>query len=144
MSISLITKKIVKSLSLVVTGGMIYYICELVFRGKSHWTMFLVGGICFFFIGLINEIMPWNLSIIWQAIIGGGIITGIEFAAGVLINMVFKLNVWDYSNVPFNIFGQICLPFSLLWILLSIIAIFIDDFIRWSLFNEEKPHYKLF
>ena len=54
-----------------------------------------------------------------------------------------ELEVWDYSNLPFNFMGQICLPFSFAWTLLSGVAIVVDDYLRYLLFGEEKPHYKI-
>ena len=51
------------------------------------------------------------------------------------------MDVWDYSNMPFNILGQICLPFTILWFFISILAIVLDDWIRYIMFDEEKPHY---
>lgn len=125
-------------------GGLLYTVIELIFRGHTHWTMFIVGGLCFVLVGSINEIMPWNTSLILQCVIGAAIITGIEFVSGCIINLWLGWNVWDYSDVPFNLLGQVCLPFSFLWIVLSAIAIVVDDYIRYFLFGEEKPRYKLF
>ena len=51
------------------------------------------------------------------------------------------LNIWDYSNMPLNLWGQICLPFSCLWFFLSAVAIILDDELRYNIFGEEKPHY---
>ena len=79
-----------------------------------------------------------------QGLIGSGIITVLEFLTGVLVNIVLHLNVWDYSNMPLNVLGQICLPFSLLWVIIAIGAIILDDYIRYCFFDEEKPRYKLF
>ena len=41
-----------------------------------------------------------------------------------------------------HLLGQICLPFSLLWVALSVLCIFVDDALRWRLFHEEKPRYR--
>ena len=40
-----------------------------------------------------------------------------------IVNIILQWNVWDYSNVPFNVMGQICLPFSIIWFFLSLPAI---------------------
>ena len=133
----------VKALVLWSIGGLIYICCELLFRGYSHWTMFLVGGICFLCIGAINELIPWKMPIWQQAIIGAAIVTVIEFISGYIINIGMGWNVWDYSDMPFNVLGQICLPFTAIWFLLAAIAIIFDDYLRYWLFGEEKPHYKL-
>lgn len=103
--------------------------------------MFLLGGLCFVLIGLINEVIPWDMGIIWQGIIGSGIVTSLELIFGLILNVYLKLNIWDYSNLPFNFMGQICLYFSIAWIFLSLIAIVLDDYLRYWFFNEEKPHY---
>lgn len=133
--------KALRLLVLIGIGGLLYVLIELVFRGRSHWTMFIVGGLCFWLIGLINEVIPWEMSFWKQCIIGAVIVTAVEFLAGCIINLGLGWNVWDYSNIPFNILGQICLPFSLIWILISAVAIVIDDHLRYWIYGEEKPHY---
>ena len=39
-------KKISEYLFLWGIGGWIYYSLEIIFRGFSHWSMFVLGGIC--------------------------------------------------------------------------------------------------
>lgn len=53
-----------------------------------------------------------------KCLLGAVIITVIEFIFGVVFNIIFHMNVWNYENTPFNLFGQICLPYSILWFLL--------------------------
>ena len=127
-----------------ILGGFVYYSIELAFRGYSHWTMFILGGLCYTLLGLINEILPWDTYIEVQGIIGSIIITSLEFLFGYILNIVLDLHIWDYSNVPGNILGQICLPYSLLWCVLSIVGIVFDDIIRYKYFNEEEPRYESF
>lgn len=131
-----------RPLVLIGIGGLLYVMIELVFRGRTHWTMFLVGGLCFWLIGLINEIIPWEMLLWKQCIAGAVIVTTVEFISGCIINLGLGWNVWDYSNMPLNFLGQICLPFSLLWVLLSAVAIVLDDYLRYWMYGEEKPHYK--
>ena len=133
--------KAIKYLVLGWIGGAVYVIMEMAFRGRSHWTMFILGAICFVLLGLINEILPWSTPIEIQAIVGSCIITTCEFITGCIVNLCLGWNIWDYSNMPFNILGQICLPFTILWFFISILAIVLDDWIRYIMFDEEKPHY---
>lgn len=77
-------------------------------------------------------------------LIGGGIVTVLELPTGLVVNVWLHWGVWDYSNMPLNLWGQICLPYSLLWVLISLAAILLDDWLRWKLFYEEKPRYTLF
>lgn len=138
------TKELAKDIILWLVGGAIYVGIEFLYRGSSHWTMFIVGGLCFLFIGFINEFLPWDLALWKQMLIGGAIITIIEFLSGCVINLWLGWGVWDYSHIPLNILGQICLPFFFAWVGLSLIGIVLDDVIRWLCFGEEKPRYKIF
>lgn len=113
-------------------GGWIYTGMELIWRGRTHWSMFILGGLCFVLVGLINEHhYKWNQSLILQSIIGAVLITALEFLTGCIVNLWLKWNVWDYSNLPFNLLGQICLYFFLLWIPMSTLCIVLDDWIRY-------------
>lgn len=126
---------------LFIFGGAAYIVIEILWRGYTHWAMFFVGGLCFLLVGEINEFIPWEMAFWKQMIIGGAIITGVELVSGIILNLVLKWNVWDYSKMPLNFLGQICLPFTLAWIGLSAVAITLDDFLRYLWFDEKFPHY---
>lgn len=131
----------IKMIALLLIGGAIYFCIEILWRGYSHVSMFLLGGICFVLLGLINEFLSWNMGLLWQSLIGTGIVTLLELITGLIVNIHLGLNVWDYSNLPLNFMGQISVVYGLLWIPLSCAAIVLDDYIRFWLFNEEYPHY---
>lgn len=137
-------RTILKHAVLALIGGCVYFLIELFWRGHSHWTMAVMGGVCFILIGDINEFIPWNMPLILQGGIGSVVITAMELFCGVVLNLWLKLDIWDYSTMPFNFLGQICLPFSLLWVALSIVAVILDDWLRYWLFKEERPTYKFF
>ena len=134
--------KTLEYLTLLVIGGTIYVGLENLWRGYSHISMFFVGGFCFILIGLINEVYPWDMPFWKQVLIGDVMVLMVEFTSGVILNIILKLNVWDYSDLPFNILGQICLPFAILWLPIVAIGIVLDDYIRYLFFNEPKPKYK--
>lgn len=136
-------KYFVKYLTLLLIGGAAYYCIELLSRGVSHWTMFLVGGICFILVGIINEITP-KMPLIRQMLISAIIITAIEFVAGCILNLWLGWNIWDYSDEFGNFLGQICPKHTIYWFLLSSVGIVVDDYIRYFLFGEEKPKYRIF
>jgi uncharacterized membrane protein len=136
-------KQILKLCVLALIGGITYMLIELAWRGYSHISMFILGSLCFLLLGGINEFLPWELGFVWQMLIGAGIVTILELIFGIVVNVWLELEVWDYSNLPFNFMGQICLPFSFAWTLLSGVAIVVDDYLRYWLFGEEKPHYKI-
>ena len=132
-----------KYLVLMATGGLLYVVLELIWRGRSHWTMFLLGGICFMALGLINEILPWSLALWKQMLIGVAIITVLEFLTGCIVNLWLGCNIWDYSHLPGNILGQICPQYCLLWLPVSLAGIVLDDWLRYWWWGEARPHYKI-
>ena len=132
-----------KYLFLFVTGGLLYNIIEIAFRGWSHWTMFILGGICFIGLGLINEVIPWEMPLWQQVLIGASIITGLEFVTGCIVNLWLGWAVWDYSGMPGNILGQICPQYAIYWLLVSLAGIILDDCLRHWWFGEERPHYNI-
>ncbi|MDD6826704.1 MAG: hypothetical protein PUE12_11475 [Oscillospiraceae bacterium] len=97
-------------------GCFLYSLIEIAARGHTHWSMTLTGGVCLAFIYHISTESKMNLM--KRCFTGSLFITAIEFAVGVLVNIIMGWNVWDYSDMPANLFGQICLPFSVLWFLL--------------------------
>ena len=108
--------RIWKNAVLFYTGGAAYLTLELLYRGRSHGSMFLAGGMCFLLIGHLNHVHP-KLPLPARAAVGALIVTMVEFAAGLLVNRDY--GVWDYRNQPGNIMGQICPLFTLLWIPVS-------------------------
>ena len=137
-----IMKIICKNFFLLLAGGMIYSCIELLYRGHTHWTMIMVGGMSFLFCGSVNEFLNWDMLIWKQMLICAVGITVIEFISGYVLNIVLQLDIWDYSRIPFNLLGQICLPFSVAWYILSLPAIILDDYMRHWMFGEEKPKYR--
>ncbi|HEX3020858.1 MAG TPA: hypothetical protein VHP81_00505 [Lachnospiraceae bacterium] len=137
-------KQLLKHFFLWLVGGSVYYIIEMVYRGYSHWSMFILGGLCFVVLGLINEFLSWKTPLWKQCMNGAVIVTLFEFITGCIVNLWLGWNVWDYSGLPFNVLGQICLPFFFIWCLLSMIGIVVDDYLRWIIFKEEKPRYRLY
>ena len=100
-------------------GAMGYSGLEVFWRGFTHWTMALTGGVCFLLIYLLNGALITE-SVLLRSFAGALIITSAELLVGVTVNIILKWNVWDYSSVPFNFLGQICLRYFLLWYLLCV------------------------
>lgn len=134
--------QILKYLFLFAFGGALYYCIELLWRGRSDFSMQITAGAIFVYCGLLNEVKPKNMPLWKQVLIGLAFTLCAEFITGCIVNIWLKMDVWDYSNMPFNILGQVCLPYALLFIPLVLLAIWLDDWLRWKIFGEEKPHYK--
>ena len=136
-------KLLFKYLILFLTGAMVYGIIEILWRGRTHWTMAVLGGISFVICGGVNEYLSCETPLLLQCLICAVLITAAELAAGMVLNVRMGLAIWDYSDLPFQYRGQICLGYSCLWYLLSMVAILLDDWIRWRFFGEEKPRYHI-
>ena len=130
-----------KYLFLFLVGGFAYFYIEILFRGYSHFSMIICGGLAFILCGAINQLMHFRISLVSQMILSSIIITGLEFVTGYLVNIRLHWNVWDYSKMPYNLHGQICVAYSAIWLILSLVCIFVDDLIRWKIFDEERARY---
>lgn len=101
-------------------GGSAYCTIEVLYRGRTHYSMFFAGGIilisCIYFDRTHKDTPLWL-----KCLFGAILITVVEFLFGVVFNLLLHMQVWDYSNMPLNLLGQICLPFTLIWFLFSFV-----------------------
>ncbi len=114
-------KNAYKYVIITTAGGLYYYLLEILWRGHSHWTMIPIGGVCVLFLYIINDKLE-RVPFAYRCVLGSLIITAAELAAGIIVNLVLHLDVWDYSDKSFNILGQISLNSSLLWLALCVPA----------------------
>ena len=122
--------RVLKALSVFAFGGLSYGLLEILYRGQTHISMFAVGGLCFLLITALDCLPFFGGGLLLEAPLCAAVITAVEFASGVLINIRLGLGVWDYSALPLNLMGQICLPFSAIWLGLSVPAIFASRLLR--------------
>lgn len=111
-----------KFIRLFCIGGGIYNVIEVLWRGHSHWSMFLVGGTCFHLIGKIGTRL-YRHSLLTVSAACSAAVTVVEYISGCVLNRRLKLGVWDYSHMPANLHGQVCLLYSVLWGGLSLLAL---------------------
>ncbi len=116
--------KIWKQTVLFYLGGCAYVGLELLWRGRSHGSMFAAGGLCFLLLGGLNRAEP-RLPLPLRAAVGALVITMVELAAGLAVNRNYA--VWDYRDSPGNFLGQICPAFTLLWIPVAAAAMVLYD-----------------
>lgn len=130
--------KVWRFVVLFVLGGAGYNLLECLWRGHTHWSMFFLGGSCFHLIGKIGEQLhrrsAWMVGTVCSAAV-----TFAEFLSGCLLNLHWKLNVWDYSCMPANLYGQICLLYSVLWGLLSLPVVLLYRCLNRALFRRTSP-----
>lgn len=105
--------------------------------------MFALGGLCFIGLGLINEVLPWDMPLWQQILLGAALITLLEFLTGCVVNLWLGWGIWNYSNMQGNILGQICPQYFVLWIPVSLVGIALDDCLRYKKWGEERPHYNI-
>lgn len=107
-------------------AGGIYLLIELAWRGYTHWTMLPLAAVIFVCAGVLDE--RENPPPFWgQVVIGTGIATALEFAAGLILNLWLGLGIWDYSHMAGNILGQICPQFTLAWAVLMAVSIKLEN-----------------
>ena len=117
---------------ILLAGGTVYVGIELLWRGRSHWSMFLDSGLCAALIGMLNEWAP-GLPLSAQALLGACVITGSELVFGFLFNRAYA--VWDYRSLPHSFCA---------WLFIALLAVLLDDGLRFLVLSEPLPQYRLF
>lgn len=136
-------KQIIKNCILFLIGFCTYITMEVLFRGYSYPLMGIAGGISLILIGGINNYISWEIPLFYQSIIGSSIVTFIELIIGLIDKFFLHIGMWDYSNIPLNFMGIICVPFSIAWIGISLIAIIVSDAFEYYVIHEKvRPYYK--
>lgn len=108
-----------KYIMIFMIGAAGYGLLETIFRGFTHWTMLVTGGVVFVILYYMNS-KNENAPLWKKAFAGALIITSIELGVGCIVNLWLDWNVWDYSGYSYNFLGQICLAFTVLWFFLCI------------------------
>ncbi len=122
---------------LLLLGGVLYCWLEILYRGHTHWSMAICGGVCALAIYHINKrFQNWNAAC--RAMLGAAMITLCELVTGCVVNLWLGLGVWDYSTLPFNLWGQICLAYSFVWFLLCLPVGFLCGVIRRRVFLHDS------
>ena len=112
-------KELIKDAEIFAIGGLSYGAIEIMWRHYTHWTMVITGGVCFYTLYKLSKGKE-KMPILKKCLLGSAVITTAEFLTGIIVNMIFDMKVWDYSGLPLNLFGQVCLIYSFLWALLAI------------------------
>lgn len=115
-------------------GSLGYTLIEILWRGHTHWSMIIAGGLCFSAFSFVAESFKGR-SRLYKAGICAIIITLVELIFGIIFNIILKMDVWDYTNVAFNLSGQICPLFSFVWLIFGYIFIPLAEKINEKLKN---------
>ena len=95
-----------------IAGGLAYGALEIFWRGYTHISMVLLGGICFL---LLNRLSKSNRNLALLCLAGGVSITIMELIAGCILNVWLQLDIWDYSGQMMHLWGQICPKYFFAW-----------------------------
>ncbi len=120
-------EKIKKDGGIFLFGAAGYVLLETLWRGHSHWSMAAAGGISLLLMMKVFGIMK-NAPLYFKSLVGGVIITAVEFIFGIIFNRILGMEVWDYSSVWGNILGQICPVYSILWCGISFFVALYEKF----------------
>jgi len=119
-----------RSMLLFMIGSVCYPVIELLWRGHTHCSMAFAGGISLCFVDKTCRKKYRHPVSVLQCALCACIITMVEFITGFFVNIIGRRKVWDYSNLPANILGQVCLPFTIAWFFLSIPMIWLCRYCR--------------
>ncbi len=128
-------KKNKRYLIIFAAGSAGYGFIEILWRGRTHWSMLIAGGLCFVVFSVIEKHLK-NTRLLYKCILGSISVTLVELVFGLVFNVLLGQKVWDYSRMPLNLAGQICLPFSVLWGILG--ALFIPLAGKLDVYLENK------
>ena len=131
-------------------SGVIYFLLEVFWKTihgepeKISWTMLILAIVLSIPVERFGAELPWKMSLLIQSLICATAVTIAELLVGILLNIILGMGIWDYSHMPFNFLGQICLYFFILWYFLCFIFIQVFDWIRYFIKGGQRPIYKLF
>ena len=130
-------------------GGTVYFLLEVAWKTATgnpemiSWTMLVLAVLLTIPVERCGEQLPWAVPLWLQALACAALVTAVELAAGLILNVWLGLGVWDYSDLPGNFIGQICPQFAAVWFWLCLVFIPAFDWMRWSVEGGERPKYYL-
>lgn len=130
-------------------GGTLYFLLEVAYKTATgsperiSWTMLVLAVILCIPVERCGYQLPWETPLWLQALCCAVLVTLVEFIAGCVLNLWIGLDIWDYSDIPFNLLGQICFPFSVVWLVLCFLFIVVFDWMRYAVIGGDKPTYSI-
>ncbi len=122
-------KRLKKEATFFIIGGIGYGILEVLWRGYTHWAMVVAGGVCFVMFSHVAMHFQ-QCSLLLKATLCALCVTGVEAVFGVVFNLLLNENIWDYSHLPLNFMGQVCLLYSFLWGILAIVFLPLVEYLN--------------
>lgn len=130
-------------------GGALYFLLEVAYKTitghpeRISWTMLVLAIVLCIPVERAGYQLPWETPLWLQALACAALVTVTEFSAGCVLNLWLGLDIWDYSDIPFNLMGQICLPFFFVWFGICMVFIPVFDLLRYAVIGGDKPTYSI-
>lgn len=130
-------------------GGTVYFLLEVAYKTATghperiSWTMLVLAVVLCVPVERAGYQLPWKTPLWLQAAVCAALVTVTEFIAGCVLNVWLGMGIWDYSGLPLNLLGQVCLPFTAVWWVLCAVFIPVFDWLRYAVIGGEKPWYIL-
>ena len=130
-------------------GGALYFLLEVAYKTitghpeRISWAMLVLAIVLCIPVERAGYQLPWETPLWLQAAVCAVLVTLVEFIAGCVLNLWIGLDIWDYSDIPFNLLGQICFPFSVVWLVLCFLFIVVFDWMRYAVIGGDKPTYSI-
>ena len=126
-------------------SGFIYTALEILWRGYSHWTMFVCAGLCGLAMANINNNwLEFDTDFRIQVVASALICILMEFIFGIIFNGDFT--IWDYRGLWGTIHwlgDQVNVLFFGVWMVISLFGLPLLDWMQWKLGFAEKPYYRI-
>lgn len=130
-------------------GGTLYFFIEVAYKTitrhpeRISWTMLALAIVLCIPVERCGHQLSWGCPLWLQAFFCAILVTIAEFCAGCVLNLWLGLDIWDYSEIPFNLFGQVCLPFFVAWFFLCLVFVPTFDVLRWCVEGGKFPTYNI-
>ena len=128
-------------------GGTLYFLLEVAYKTATgsperiSWTMLVLAVLLCIPVERAGAELPWTCPLWLQALACAALVTAVELAAGCVLNLWLGLGVWDYSGLRWNLWGQICPQFFLVWWALCAAFIPVFDWMRYAVMGGQRPKY---
>lgn len=138
-------KIVIPYMAIFIISGLIYVGLELLWRGRSHWTMFLCAGLCGLVMANINNNwLEFDTDFRIQVCASALLCSTFEFLFGIIFNGDFS--IWDYRGLWGTIHilnDQVNILFLGVWLLISCFGLPFLDWMQWKLGLAREPYYRI-
>ena len=101
-----------RNATLFFVGAFGYGQIELLYRGYTHWTMLVSGGVLLLVLHELNRSLPRSVPLLARCAAGAGCITGLELAMGLVCNRLLGMGIWHERITKRTALGMLLILLS--------------------------------